>query len=381
MSRRRHDREGQASPTADTVSQNIEGTTRPRAGRAFLRSRSVPVVGLVVGLAFTAWLTVHVGAPAIGAALRAAGWTGLLAISAFHLIAVAAMGIACWRLLLIGSRWTFLWARLVRDAGSEMLPLSQIGGFLLGARAVIGRGYPAAAAGAAMFVDATVEFAAQIAYILFGLALSIWLLPSPPVLALPAIAFAVIATIIALIAMRRRGGKLRRQVSLWLARAWPAIAAARVVEVQAEIGRIYRRKHALWPSFLLHLTAWFLSGAEAWLALRFMGAALEPVVVLAIESMVYAARSVGFLVPSAIGIQEGAYIVAGAAFGLPADLAVGLSLLKRARDLVLGIPALVSWQLVEGRGGWKRRGAAVMNRVEPPLSAVEPVVQASPMLD
>jgi len=79
--------------------------------------------------------------------------------------------------------------------------------------------------------------------------------------------------------------------------------------------------------------------------------------ILAIESLLYAVRSVAFLVPNALGIQEGAYVLLGAAFGLPPEMALALSLLKRARDLVLGIPALLLWQFVEGRRLWVRRVA------------------------
>ena len=39
----------------------------------------------------------------------------------------------------------------------------------------------------------------------------------------------------------------------------------------------------------------------------------------------------------------------GALVGLPADLALAVSLLKRARDLIKGVPALLQWQLIESR--------------------------------
>jgi hypothetical protein len=35
-------------------------------------------------------------------------------------------------------------------------------------------------------------------------------------------------------------------------------------------------------------------------------------------------------------------------------MALALSLLKRARDLVLGLPVLAAWQLLEGRRLWRR---------------------------
>src|ERR1700756_3232959 len=52
-------------------------------------------------------------------------------------------------------------ARLVRDAGAEVLPLSQLGGIALGVRAAILLGLPAALAAASMIVDVTAEMLAQ----------------------------------------------------------------------------------------------------------------------------------------------------------------------------------------------------------------------------
>ena len=48
-------------------------------------------------------------------------------------------------------------------------------------------------------------------------------------------------------------------------------------------------------------------------------------------------------------MQEGAYALLGPLFGLPAEAALALSLLKRARDICVGVPMLVGWQIVESR--------------------------------
>jgi hypothetical protein len=76
-----------------------------------------------------------------------------------------------------------------------------------------------------------------------------------------------------------------------------------------------------------------------------------------IESLLYAARSLAFVVPNAVGVQEGAYLLLGASFGLTPEMALALSLLKRARDLVLGLPALGALQLLES--GRLLRGTAL----------------------
>jgi hypothetical protein len=76
--------------------------------------------------------------------------------------------------------------------------------------------------------------------------------------------------------------------------------------------------------------------------------------VLVIESLLYAIRTVAFAIPNAVGVQEGAYILLGGAFGLTPEMALALSLLKRARDLTIGLPALGAWQAIEGGRAWRR---------------------------
>jgi uncharacterized membrane protein YbhN (UPF0104 family) len=114
----------------------------------------------------------------------------------------------------------------------------------------------------------------------------------------------------------------------------------------------------------LHLLEWLATGAEAWLALRLMNVPITFTAATGIEGLLYAIRSVAFMVPMAAGVQEGGYLVVGAAFGLPPDQALALSLLKRGRDLALGVPPLLGWQVLEGGQWW--RGNATAPEARPP---------------
>jgi hypothetical protein len=87
--------------------------------------------------------------------------------------------------------------------------------------------------------------------------------------------------------------------------------------------------------------------------------------VVVIESLLYAIRTAAFAIPNAVGIQEGAYVLIGGAFGLTPDLALAVSLMKRARDLVIGLPALGIWQVVEGGRLWRRSKTQPSGRGEP----------------
>jgi putative membrane protein len=317
--------------------------------------RYLSLAFLIGGLGLAAWLVERVGLPAIGAALGAVGWTGMLAIVAVHLVATALMGLAWWNQRQLGRPAIFVWGRLVRDAGSEVLPLTQLGGCLLAAQVLIQEGIAAATATASILVDAIVEFLAQLAYVALGLVLIQQLSPQAP--AMPALwAMLGIAILIA-----GAGAALRRGVRLDMPRfagriagRWLSAAERLAATVRSEIDEIHRARHRLSLSFLLHLAAWLVSGVEAWLALRFMGAPLGLAAVLAIESLVYGTRSLAFLVPNAIGVQEGAYVILGTALGLTPELALGLSLLKRARDLALGLPTLAIWHLLRSR--WSALG-------------------------
>ncbi|HVH79684.1 MAG TPA: hypothetical protein VM782_09865, partial [Stellaceae bacterium] len=133
----------------------------------------LPVLLIAVGIAAMAALVLHFGAGSVAAALVAAGLAGFAAVVAIHTGLIAMMGLA-WGVLLPGTKpWVAIWGRFVRDAGSEVLPLSQVGGYVLGTRAVALAGVPPTRGAASTIVDVTLEFVGQLAYIAVGL---IWLL-------------------------------------------------------------------------------------------------------------------------------------------------------------------------------------------------------------
>ena len=103
--------------------------------------------------------------------------------------------------------------------------------------------------------------------------------------------------------------------------------------------------------------AWLIAVGGVWLTLRLMGARMQVSMVLVMESLVYLLRSAAFLVPGALGVMEGGYILLGPIFGLPAEMALSLALIKRGRDLAIGSLAIAAWQILEGRWlvGWGSR--------------------------
>ena len=126
------------------------------------------VGGLIAGTALVAYF----GFSEVAHALFAVRWTGFLTIVAFHLAVTALLGVG-WYLLAPRSAplMAFVFGRLVRDSGSEILPLSQVGGFVMGARAAALLGLPSAVAIASTIVDLTLEMLAQLGYTALGLSI------------------------------------------------------------------------------------------------------------------------------------------------------------------------------------------------------------------
>jgi glycosyltransferase 2 family protein len=63
-------------------------------------------------------------------------------------------------------------------------------------------------------------------------------------------------------------------------------------------------------------------------------------------------------VPAAVGVQEAGYAVLAPLFGIPAEMGLAVSLLKRAWEIVIGVPSLIYWQSVESRKALGREEAA-----------------------
>ncbi len=306
-----------------------------------------------LGLALGLYLVKYVGLGAVFAAAVAVGWGG------FAFLCLYALGL----FVLLGSAWyvlqpkssrirvrVFVWARMVRDAAAEVLPFSQLGGMVFGARAAILHGVPQPIAFASMIVDVTTEMLAQIAYIAIGVLILSTLAPRTALAAslttVVVIGLAVAALAGGLfLAFQRYGHRLTERLA---ARLLPSAVAA-TAGVGAALDAIYDSPARVGFSAALHLAAWTASALGTWIAFRLIGVRVDLGSVMAIESLVYATRSAAAFIPNALGVQEAAYTVLAPLFGIGAEFGLAVSLLKRARDIAVGVPILLIWQGIEGR--------------------------------
>jgi len=305
------------------------------------------------GVALAVYLVLYVGWRGVLLAAIGIGWGGFAIFCLCGLALFLVLGAAWYALFPQGaaaSPWVFVRARLVRDSAAEVLPFSQFGGMALGVRAAILHGIATPLACASMIVDVTTEMLAQIAYVALGIAILTARVPRNPTvtsLTMASLLGLVLAVISAalFIAVQRYG----RRITAML--AGPLLRGARqaTTGVSVALETIYRSPLRVALSVAVHFVGWTVSGLTVWLGFRLMGARVDVGAVLAIESLVYAIRSAAVLIPNALGVQEAAYAMLGPLFGVGAELALAMSVLKRARDIVLGVPVLLLWQLAEGR--------------------------------
>jgi len=319
-------------------------------------SRSARVgllLATIIGLAVAAATVGTVGLGQVLSAMASIGWLGMATFTLWSVGVLVLLGMA-WLAVAPGQSadrlgW-FVWARTTREAATDILPFSQLGGLVVGARTLAVFGVPQPVIYASMIADMTTEMAAQLIFTLCGVGVLLIMLAAEPVQqGLATLALGGLAAMVALMLLFVFAQKPMLRIAGSLgARMLPGSVAA-MAAVREQLDAIYRTPRRVIAAFLFNLAAWLASAAGAWIALRFMGSDLPLWAVLTIEALIFTLRSVAFAIPGAVGVQEAAYVLIGPLFGLPPAHALALSLLKRARDVIIAVPALLAWQVGEAR--------------------------------
>lgn len=321
-----------------------------RRGRS--RMRGSVYAALLLGLGvFTALIAWH-GVVEVASALAVAGW-GLLLVAVYHLVPMVADAFA-WRTLFGRPQPSFgrmLWGRWISDAVNSMLPVAQLGGDVVRARVLRTIGIPGRVSGATVVVDLTLAALTEMAFASAGVALLLYHLGRKDVAAailLGVGAFALLLWVFYLLQRRGLFGALARRLTrIPGGRGWLSMVGG-ADGLDSEIADIYGRPRAVFHSAVWNFLSWVLGTGEVWLAMYFLGMPVTLTEAVLLESLGQGLRHAAFIVPGGLGVQEGTYVFLGALLGIPAQVALALSLAKRARELIFGIPGLLAWHYAEG---------------------------------
>lgn len=327
------------------------------------------IVGTLLGLGIAAALVMMGDAAEIGRAILAAGW-GIALVLALHVPQMICSGLA-WRSVTLSPAtpppFAFLGLRLIREGVNALLPVAQIGGEFVAARLMGLRGVPLSAAGAGVTVDLTLEMLSQVAFTLLGLGLLLLDIRDMRVVHWTVAGVGgALGVLVLFIAVQRYG--LFAWLERWLLRLaekrdWKGLKD--VAGLHQHIKTLYASPRRLGLGGGFHFLSWLLGGAEVWAAFHVVGVAADWRECLIVESLGQAFRALGFAIPGALGIQEGGLVLACALVGLDRQAAIELALLKRVREIVLGVPGLLAWHWIEGRHLASRTEASPEDRLSP----------------
>ncbi len=318
----------------------------------------------LAGAALFTGLLIHQGVGQVLDAFATGEWA-IMGIVVYHLIPIFLDALAWWVLFPNPDRPPMLrlfWMRWIGESVSTLVPSAAVGGDIVRARLAAIRGVPLPIAAGTVLVDLTLGIFIQAGFALLGLVLLVDLTGKTSF-----VRPTLIGIVIALFAFAgfyyvQRMGMFRfigRIVSrLADSSDWNSLVQGGDT-LDRTIRTLYARRRGVVGCCAWTIASLVIGSGEIWLALWILDLPDSFLNALILQSMVLTIRSAAFPVPAGLGVQEGGYLVVGNLLGISGEGAFALALVARAREIGLGIPGLISWQVIEGRRLLRARLAAM----------------------
>jgi putative membrane protein len=308
----------------------------------------------LLGVALFTGLLIYQGAGDVASVLLDAGF-GLFWASLFHIIPMV-VNAEAWRALFVAGPMPSLlqmsFAVWIRESVNGLLPVARIGGEVVSYRVLTRMGFKPVPVAASLISDITLSMVSQFLFTVAGLvmlliriddAAVIWRVTGGLLVFLPMVA--------GMFAIQRIGivNLGARLVGMLFGDRWAELVgnASRLDRV---LRLVYRRRTRVIAAVSWQLAGWVIGTGEIWLALNFLHHPIGLYDAFLLESVAQAISSAAFVVPGAIGVQEGGFLLFGALLGLDPQTALAVALARRIRDIVVFVPGLIAWQIGEAQG-------------------------------
>jgi putative membrane protein len=316
-------------------------------------------IALLLGISVCVALVLGEGLGAILSLLAAAGWT-LLWLVPLHALPLG-LDVLGWRTLLraagVGPPRTAPGRLFViascREAVNRLLPVANVGGEIVGIRMLCrlgGDGAPVAAIAASVIAEVLLTIISQLLFAATGILLLLYLSGKVALVSQLLVGLGLSVPLIAgLYMLVHRGSVFQRLLR----------AIEGILDLPMQLRGLLDQAVALdtrlralleHTAALLRGVGWQLAGfatgtMETWFALRWLQHPVGVGTAVALESLTQAMRHFIFVVPAGLGVQEAGFVGLGHLLGLGNDTSIALSLAKRMREILFGVPALVYWQM------------------------------------
>jgi putative membrane protein len=303
---------------------------------------------LLLGIVLLGALLAKIGFRPVLDQVRSLSWGVLLLLFPYGLVVL--LDTFGWRYAFRGrllSLSTLLPVRLAGEAFNMASPTATLGGepvkvYLLRPRVSVEEGV------ASVIIDKTTLVLAQGCSLLLGIALSLRLLPAGSPLLRGMVGLALLGALaVGGFVMAQRRGLFSRflRVLTRLGFTWHrGVDAQGLDEAIATFYTTHRPRLVL--SCFFHLMGSMAGSLEVYLIFWLLGLPISLATAIVIETFSSSIKAAGFLIPGAIGVQEGGNVAIFLALGLTAEVGLSFSLIRRMRELVVVIAGLIALAVV-----------------------------------
>ncbi len=247
----------------------------------------------------------------------------------------------------LGYLW---WATTVREAVDRLLPVASVGGAVVGVRLLGWRAVAAAPAAASIIVEIVLTIIALYLFSALGLLLLMQAQVGGQVSERLLLALLLALPVPAVLVLILRYGSVFARLQRWFGPLLGLGAASdAAASLDHELRATMRRGWTLCGVGGLQCVAMISASFEIWFALRLFGQPVGIGTAIILESLIQALRHLAFIVPAGLGVQEAGFVLFGHALGVGSEMALAVSMAKRMREVLCGVPPLLSWQWLEAR--------------------------------
>ncbi len=255
-------------------------------------------------------------------------------------------------------------ARIAGDGVNYLTPTASLGGEVVRARMLRGRGASLDVA-TSLAVAKLSQTVGQAAFVAAGFALVLTSTPLSPVLRdASVLSIVALSTVVLLLLVAQRRGMFGPLLSL-VTRLGPlsrfSHLAERVARLDAEIAKVHRApEQQFLVSCVWFFVGWALGALEIALMLWLLGVPVTATRALAIEALSVAVDAMLFFIPAKVGTQEGGKVLIFTALGLDPALGLTVGVLRRVRELTWALVGLAIVARADLSAGARREAAAAL---------------------
>lgn len=307
------------------------------------------VLGVILGVALLGFILSALDTTAVFQTVGGVGarFSWLILISGLPIFCAA---FSWFVLFQSGSRPGFsvlLVATWVGLAVNWLLPVAQVGGEIVKGRLVRARYGALTTTWPTVVVDKLLQASTQALFGMVGLLLLVWFTGDKGFLK-GLISIGILSSVVLLVAFGIRRFGVFALINRFVFSVWKAQRdrgkSVEAHELDHRVRQVLENRRSLLRAGLWRFGFRVAFVFEIYVASRLLGMPLTFMESLILEALAQTARMMAFAIPGGLGAQEGVLTLVGTALGLTPETALAMSLLKRGRELAVGLPALACWQ-------------------------------------